>query len=214
MPFYDDDIRVLFLTGKGDGNIRYYEFVDEAPYVYLLAEHRTNVSTKGADMLPKRSCNVMKCEVARFLKLTSDSVEPLSFIVPRKSEAFQDDIFPDTIAGVPSLTADEFFAGANSGPKKMSLDPAKSGAAPKVAAPSTFKAPAPAPVAAVSGGAGATSPAPAPAAAHSPAPVTAHSPSPAASSAKPHATGTSDVSEPGVAASAASSTDAGSSSVS
>lgn len=89
MPFYDDDTRMLYLTGKGDGNIRYYEFVDEAPFVYLLAEHRTNVSTKGADMLPKRACNVMKCEIARFLKLTSDSCEPLSFIVPRKSESFQ-----------------------------------------------------------------------------------------------------------------------------
>jgi coronin-1B/1C/6 len=33
MPFYDDDTRMLYLTGKGDGNIRYYEFVDEAPFV-------------------------------------------------------------------------------------------------------------------------------------------------------------------------------------
>lgn len=28
---------------------------------------RTNVSTKGADMLPKRACNAMKCEVARYV---------------------------------------------------------------------------------------------------------------------------------------------------
>jgi WD40 repeat protein len=48
MPFYDEDTRMLYLTGKGDGNLRYYELVDEAPYVYALAEHRTNVSTKGA----------------------------------------------------------------------------------------------------------------------------------------------------------------------
>jgi hypothetical protein len=64
--------------------VRYFEFVDEAPFVYLLAEHRTNVSTKGADMLPKRALQHMKCEVARILKLTGDSVEPLSFVVPRK----------------------------------------------------------------------------------------------------------------------------------
>ena len=39
-----------------------------------------------------------------------DSVEPISFIVPRKSEAFQEDIFPDTNAGVPSLSAGECYA--------------------------------------------------------------------------------------------------------
>lgn len=35
-------------------------------------------------MIPKRGCDVMKCETARLLKLTSNSVEPLSFVVPRK----------------------------------------------------------------------------------------------------------------------------------
>ena len=83
---------------------------------------------QGADMLPKRSLNVMKCEVARMLKLTGDSVEPLSFIVPRKSEAFQEDIFPDTAAGIPSLTAAEWFSGKTAEPKKVSLDPSRHGA--------------------------------------------------------------------------------------
>jgi coronin-1B/1C/6 len=90
MPFYDEDTRMLYLAGKGDGNIRYYEMVDGEPYVYPLAEYRTNVSTKGADCLPKRACNAMKCEVARFLKLTNDTVEPVSMIVPRKEQSFQE----------------------------------------------------------------------------------------------------------------------------
>ena len=34
---------------QGDGNIRYFELVDEEPFVYFLAEHRTNVSTKVCD---------------------------------------------------------------------------------------------------------------------------------------------------------------------
>merc|ERR1712072_423271 len=76
-------------------------------------------------MLPKRACDVMKCEVSRFLKLTSRAVEPLSFIVPRKSELFQDDIFPDTYAGQASMSADELFAGDFKPVKLMSLDPEK-----------------------------------------------------------------------------------------
>lgn len=39
-------------------------------------------------MIPKRGLNVMKCETARLLKLTSNSIEPLSFVVPRKVHDF------------------------------------------------------------------------------------------------------------------------------
>jgi hypothetical protein len=117
--------------------------VDGDPYVYPLAEHRTNVSTKGADFLPKRSCNAMKCEVARFLKLTNDSVEPISFIVPRKETSFQEDIYPETYSGVPSMTAEEYFSGKSvATAKKMSMDPSKR--AGYVAPVATFHA-APAP---------------------------------------------------------------------
>ena len=67
-------------------------------------------------MVPKRGVNVMRCETARFLKLTSNSVMPLSFIVPRKSDAFQEDLYPDTQADVPALTADEWWSGSNADP--------------------------------------------------------------------------------------------------
>ena len=78
-------------------------------------------------MIPKRCVNVMGCEIARLLKLTSNSVEPLSFIVPRKSEMFQPDIFPDCYAGTPAMDADEFFGGKDAPPPTMSLDPSKNG---------------------------------------------------------------------------------------
>jgi coronin-2 len=48
----------------------------------------------------------MQCEIFRFYKLhaTKDLVEPISMIVPRKAEIFQDDIYPETAAPSPSLT--------------------------------------------------------------------------------------------------------------
>lgn len=45
MPFYDPDTDILYAAGKGDGNIRYYECVDEKPYVFPLSEYRSTVST-------------------------------------------------------------------------------------------------------------------------------------------------------------------------
>jgi len=45
-------------------------------------------------------------------------VEPISFKVPRKTDAFQDDLYPDTLSGEASMTCDEFFGGKNSRTKK------------------------------------------------------------------------------------------------
>lgn len=35
-PFYDADTNMVYLAGKGDGNIRYYEVTDNLPYVHFL----------------------------------------------------------------------------------------------------------------------------------------------------------------------------------
>ena len=140
MPFFDEDTSLLYLAGKGDGNVRFYEMTDENPYCYPISEHRTSVSAKGMAWVPKRGLNIMGCETARLLKLTSNTVEPLCFHVPRKSEAFQDDIYPDTAAPVPAHSSDEWFAGSNKTPVLMSLNPANSGAMSS-AAPKEFVAP-------------------------------------------------------------------------
>lgn len=139
MPFYDEDTQLLYLAGKGDGNVRYYEVVNENPFCFPIAEHRSSVSAKGMAWVPKRGLDVMACESARLLKLTSNSVEPLKFHVPRKSEAFQDDIFPDTASPEAAHTADEWLAGSDKPKKLMSLNPAMSGSQ-GISAPKEFQA--------------------------------------------------------------------------
>jgi coronin-1B/1C/6 len=123
MPFYDDDTQIIYLAGKGDGNIRYYEFVDENPWCFAISEFRSTSSAKGMAMIPKRGLDVMSCEISRLLKLTASSIEPLSFIVPRKSDAFQDDLFPPTLAGIPSCSAYEWCQGVDRPPVTMDLRP-------------------------------------------------------------------------------------------
>ena len=44
-----------------------------------------------------------------------------------QSESFQPDIFPDTYAGEPALSAAAYFGGENGTVRKMSMDPAKNG---------------------------------------------------------------------------------------
>jgi len=123
MPFYDNDTGVLFVGGKGDGNIRYYEVVDESPYLHYLTQYGSNSPTRGLCMLPKRVMNVSECEIVRFLKVHPKMVEPISFQVPRKSDIFQEDIFPDCYAGVPALTHEEWTKGSDASPKTQSMAP-------------------------------------------------------------------------------------------
>jgi WD40 repeat protein len=113
MPFYDEETGLLFLAGKGDGNIRYYEIVDEKPYFHFILEYKSNTPQRGMAMLPKRGVNVSQCEVVRLLKVDNQKVEPLSFTVPRKSDLFQDDLYPNCFSGVPSLTAEAWKGGDN-----------------------------------------------------------------------------------------------------
>lgn len=127
MPFFDADTGLLFLAGKGDGNVRCYEIPAEDNNAYMVTDFRTNVSAKGMAFVPKRGLNILSNETARLLKLTTNSVDPLCFHVPRKSEGFQEDIFPDSFSGEPSQTADEWIAGSDVPPKMMSLNPGISG---------------------------------------------------------------------------------------
>lgn len=139
MCWYDEDTAMLWAGGKGDGNIRFYELDTMAEKVELfeLNQFKSADPQKGLCMVPKRALDIASCEIARFLKLTpKDIILPISMQVPRKSELFQDDIFPDTYAGTPAQTAADFFGGADADPTLMSLAPGgaqKQSEAPKTA---------------------------------------------------------------------------------
>jgi len=123
MPYMDNDTGVLFLTGKGDSGIKYFEVTAEAPYVHALSSFSDNQSTVGVAFMPKRALDVSKCEIARAYRLLGESCVPVSLQVPRKSDLFQKDLYPETYAGVPSLNFSEWKSGKNADPKLVSLDP-------------------------------------------------------------------------------------------
>ncbi|XP_038588289.1 coronin-2B-like [Micropterus salmoides] len=125
-PFYDPDTHMLYLAGKGDGNIRYYELSTEKPYISFLREYRSLLPQKGLGVMPKRGLDVSACELFRFYRLIAikDLVEPLSMIVPRKeSGLFQEDLYPMTAGNQAAMTAQEWMLGINRGPVMMSLKP-------------------------------------------------------------------------------------------
>jgi coronin-1B/1C/6 len=125
LPIYDQDTSVLYLCGKGDGTIRLYEFDGLEPFLHKLGDgFRSTSPGKGYCAIPKRGLDIMACETMRIMKLTNkEGLHPLSFTVPRKSDAFQDDIFPPAPAPTPAHTFTEWKGGSSKLPLTMKLDP-------------------------------------------------------------------------------------------
>lgn len=124
LPFFDYETKTLYLCGKGEGCIRYYEIVDEHPYIYYLNQFISGQPQKALGWMPKRGLNVSACEIFRFYKLhaSGNIVEPISFIVPRKSNLFQPDLYPDTLSTKPAMTINDWFVlGSNVKPILMSM---------------------------------------------------------------------------------------------
>jgi coronin-7 len=123
-PHYDVDTRLLFLAGKGDSSVRYYELKDKSPYFSDVNSAVHDLPVRSFCALPKRALNVMDTEVVRLLKVTDSAVVPVAFTVPRKSKVnFCDDLFPDTTSNAPSLEAAPWFDGETKAPNLMSLHP-------------------------------------------------------------------------------------------
>ncbi|KAM6169334.1 coronin-2A [Rhynchocyon petersi] len=136
-PFYDSDTSMLYVVGKGDGNIRYYEVSADKPHLNYLTEYRSNYPQKGIGVMPKRGLDVSSCEIFRFYKLitTKSLIEPVSMIVPRRSESYQEDIYPPTAGTQPSLTAKEWLSGINREPLLVSLRPGAELLSPRLQPP-------------------------------------------------------------------------------
>lgn len=76
--------------------------------------------------MPKRALRVMEGEVNRIMQLTSNSVIPIMYQVPRKTyRDFHGDLYPETSGYRTDLTVTQWLKGVNTPVPKMSLDPAR-----------------------------------------------------------------------------------------
>ncbi|MBN3304630.1 CORO6 protein, partial [Amia calva] len=150
LPLYDCDTNIVYLCGKGDSSIRYFEITDEPPYVHYLSTYSSKEPQRGMGFMPKRGLDVSKCEIAsqcvcqsvsecagqsvsarmftdhaspptRLYKLHERKCEPIQMTVPRKSDLFQDDLYPDTAGPEPALEAEDWLEGKDSDPVLISL---------------------------------------------------------------------------------------------
>ena len=89
--------------------------------------------------LPKRGLNIHENEVMRAFKTVNDGyIEPISFIVPRRAEVFQGDIYPPVIGTKPAMGARGWLDGGDGIPPKIDLESVYAGEEP-TEIPSNYK---------------------------------------------------------------------------
>jgi coronin-1B/1C/6 len=139
-PLYDPDTNLVYLCGKGDSVIRYFEITAEPPFVHYINTFQTPDPQRGIGMMPKRGCDVTSCEISRFYRLNNSglcqvsstarsamrrsrlvTVQVITMTVPRKSELFQEDLYPDTFGDSAALSAEEWIEGKDAEPILISL---------------------------------------------------------------------------------------------
>ena len=132
IPHFDVETSILYVAGKGDGNIRYYEYINDE--LFELSEYTSTDPQRGFAVAPKYSVNLKENEVTKSYKTVLDnSIEPVSFIVPRRAEVFQADIYPDCPSTEPALTAGEWFSGKEvNGPLLITMESLYNGIKPEI----------------------------------------------------------------------------------
>jgi len=120
-PYYDPDLNLLFLAGKGDANIKFYELDNGG--IFYLNQYMSGDAQRGLGMMPKRGLDSGINEIARAYKLNvaKKLVNVVPLKVPRQSKAFADDLYPDTAGYQPAINAQEFAEGKNAQPKLVSF---------------------------------------------------------------------------------------------
>lgn len=129
-PIHSRETETDLFCAYRDGNIRYYEY--EHDKFEYLSEYKSADPQRGVAFVPKRGVNTHQNEVMRAYKTVNETmIEPVSFIVPRRAEVFQNDIYPPTNGTTPSMGAADWFGGKDAAlPPKISLESLYEGETP------------------------------------------------------------------------------------
>jgi coronin-1B/1C/6 len=121
-PFFDGDCNLLYLCGKGDSVIRYYELTTDEDYAYPIGMYQSSDPQRGFGWMPKRGLNVNANEIGRCYKLHQKGLcEVIPFTIPRKSELFQEDLYPDAVGEEAAVNAEDWMGGQDVDPILVSL---------------------------------------------------------------------------------------------
>ena len=118
-PYFDYDIKILYVFGRGEGNMHFYDLNDGT--VKPCNDYLSSDPTDSIVMFDKKSMDYNKCELDRFAKYSRKNIFYLSFNYPKKNPDFDESLYPPTFSGEPALTLDEWMGGSNKDPLKKDI---------------------------------------------------------------------------------------------
>eukprot|EP00923_Selenidium_pygospionis_P045890 GHVN01079223.1.p1 GENE.GHVN01079223.1~~GHVN01079223.1.p1 ORF type:complete len:488 (-),score=76.74 GHVN01079223.1:209-1672(-) len=127
-PHWDEGTGMLFVTGKGGLTVTGHK-LDRDGSLTKLIEFSQKKKIISFCYLPKKEMNINHREIVRCLTQTSgDRIIANSITAPMDSEdtvdsPFDPHLYPPCLAGVPALSADEWWEGLDGEPVRCSLDP-------------------------------------------------------------------------------------------
>jgi len=124
-PYFDLDTNMLYCPGKGEGNIKYFEYSNHS--IGYLNNFSSTVPQKSLCFFPKRAMNYFKSEQARVAKLTNNTIEYVSFNVPKRNEGYHADMYVEVLTGESALTLEEWSKGENKEALRKPIDKIESG---------------------------------------------------------------------------------------
>jgi len=114
IPKVDVDTGLLYVTSRGDTGFRILEWKAGGSKIKEIKHCRLNGDpVLDVCLLPKSSLDVVGCEMARLLRLTQGSIDPVRVELPRKDKSKIDtEIYMDTDARFASMDVASFLAAA------------------------------------------------------------------------------------------------------
>jgi WD40 repeat protein len=118
-PFYDSDLGLVYLVGKGEPVIKVYDFSNEK--IKYATEYRSSQSLRSFAFFPKRAMNYNQLEIGRFARAYGTNLDYVSFYYPKKHEGYDESVYPECFAGEPALALEEWLKGENRKPIKKKI---------------------------------------------------------------------------------------------
>jgi WD40 repeat protein len=118
-PYYDSDLGLLYFVGKGEPVIKVYDFSNST--IKYATEYRSSQSVRSCAFFPKRAMNYNRLEIARFARAYSNNLDYVSFYYPKRTEGYDESVYPECFAGEPALSVEEWLKGENRKPVKKKI---------------------------------------------------------------------------------------------
>lgn len=122
--YYDEEHKVVFVAGKGDSAITYFQYSPTSPQLLeIQGAYKSKEPQKGFSFLPKRVLDTSVNEVAKGVRLTVKTIEYVSFKVLKKSGGFQNDLYPPIRSTEAAMTFDNYINNQDKDPLRVEVKP-------------------------------------------------------------------------------------------